>query len=349
MENIDLLKLTFNLEIPVMRNIFRFTSVIILLALFMMPSLSLAQNLPAMERVVKAYLNENGGIANVDKLRSLKMSGNWMQEGKEYSLMLIKRRPDFSRLIVSKGLYRLDFSHDGKIVWMNIGTTALDKLEEVKGLEGMDFIWRSTFVSPIIANLKKKVTSEDAADAKVEEKEIKFINEGVELMKDIVRFDDMDCYQFKVKSNICDESIVYLQIGTYREVGRKKVDIVHGLRREVVLHFSDFTQVNKVWIARKIKTNVDYFDMRKGLAEMTVGTYCKDSGLARMVADERLISADLKVEPGATLQKIADDNGITLQKVVRYIQGNSKSFTFFFKDIRANTGVQKSYFNKPKS
>ena len=191
------------------------------------------EDAPPVETIVARYVEEMGGAAALQSLESVRFSATMTPaEGQPRELLVIKKRPNKYRLVMSQGAERLVRSFDGEVAWQVLPGQDWSQASEMPPAEAAEFIRAAPLESRLL----------DPQDL------------GLRLeLRDVVNVVGRPCYQIRVSSPEGDFSDHYVDAEDYVE--RQIVNYVPGANGEVLeaaTYPSDYRSVDGVLFAFRI-------------------------------------------------------------------------------------------------
>jgi len=210
---------------------FRFPRLIfpILLGVTCLHSQELLDDLDA---ILGKILETNGGEQAIERARSLVVNGKIENPQATYDFVLMKKRPEMTRISVLYKGRTIDTGFDGENAWRRVQVGLESEVEPLTTTDIQRVIGETDFDGPLIGPVPPGTTR---------------------TLLEPERIDRVDYYRIHVESDIRN-SIHYIDSRTFREL--KTVTYLSDGSPMVSL-FSDYFRVGQIWMAAEIRREED--------------------------------------------------------------------------------------------
>lgn len=202
-----------------------------------------ADELPSIMDLQRAYVEANGGVANIQALSSLIASGGILDaEGNEYEFKLYRKRPDMMRIQVDRPGGTLETVFDGRRAFSILSSPGGDDEVSDLDLAERDRLRTDSSMDGLFFQLRSRP-------------------EWLEVVAE-VEVDGRPAYKIKIKKD-ADSSYDQIWLGKehYQEVKLSRTIQVAdegGMKDGVEeIYFSEFEQIRGVWLARTVRYERD--------------------------------------------------------------------------------------------
>jgi hypothetical protein len=210
----------------------------------------------SIEDVVDGYMKLNGGAQNIQNILSLRVQGEMITEADTQEFVILKRRPNFVRMIFERGGQRVAATYDGKETWLSL--TAPPSPARIIG----------AWSGPEAENLK--------ADSPFDSPLVRYQNdfEGLAVAGDMIIRGE-PCWRIEVEPEVGRPHALFLKKENFREVMRLE-DLGGG--RQARIFFEDFRTVAGAFLPFRIERQETVLDAEGRIADWeTVMTVQVDS------------------------------------------------------------------------
>jgi len=194
------------------------------------------RELTKIEDVLARYLAVNGGLKEIEKIKSIKIEGIGFEGSASYYFVMIKKRPNLARLIIKSGHTQIHMGYDGRQAWRRVVYRRQDNVTPLEDEDAGEFIAEANFDSLLIQYMA------DITSLKLE---------GMEKVG--CRY----CYKVVQDTDSGEHVEIYLDVFTFQELLHKKVTVVDGVTQESATYFRKIKKIGDIWIAHEMETYVD--------------------------------------------------------------------------------------------